>query len=727
MVKRTKIAFFVFLGVYLLGVAVTAMALIVTSRPPGEPPRFHSVEVARNAFGRLGLKVAGQGVSADLKLMLLADTISSDRLLATSLDRGYMFDVEVAGDYLMVARASYGLEVYNRHRKPILAVEAHLDLGGRVVDLEVAGDTLYALLSDPGKLVKISIKDPLRPVILKELELSGAPLELMVLEQALYVADVKQGLWQVSPDLEVLASPEQFAGLDCGWKLAASGDYLFVTALDGRIWSLEVSQGWTRSKLVATLADRVTGFDGDRSGLQVQYQGGQLQFFHVTPDGYLKATTATSLSTSKLHAHGAGVYLEREGRLLVVSDASRGATIYHRDSVGALTPQGNVLQAGIFSSVAVADDVLYATSSRGLTSWSLEDLPINSATAASVVALAHAYSFDRLDNFLIARSQLNNNDFFNFQLLGLEQKGQLAKMHSIDDPLGVAVSDNHLWVANGSDKLEGFHVLSDGTLEPCWQTSGHAGLKHMASFGDHVLLSVNQEVLIYASAAHSEPKLLARLPVQERIADFLLDDNYVYVTLEVGGEVVVFDWSIEGGPKVVSRYRLPDPLREFALTRRMCKYKNRLFVSLGNAGLLALDVSEPTDIRQSFYLDTPGFSSYLREYDGVLYVADHFSGVRLIDLEKIDETGVPRVIGSFQTAFDPHDTALIDGDLYVAGGVRGTVRMPAPMRLAPESIDGGEAFVPLPRDYHPGRYRLLAYSAAGHLVENMLVTIPSLN
>lgn len=246
----------------------------------------------------------------------------------------------------------------------------------------------------------------------------------------------------------------------------------------------------------------------------------------------------------------------------------------------------------------------------------------------------------------------------------------------------------------------------------------------MASFGKHVLLADKGGVSIYSSEDPCHPQFLTRFPVENRVSDFLLDGDYIYVTSRQGKEIIVFNWRPDTEAKLVGRYTLPAPLREFCSPRRLCKYKDKLYVSMGRVGVLALDVSNPSDIEQFFYLDTPGYSGHLHVHDGILYVADLYAGLRLIDLEASEESGVPRVIGSYRTALDPQDVMFVDDSLFIAGGVKGMVRITAPLRLRPEHIENSDAFVPLPKGYLPGRYRLLAYNEAGHLSEDLLVTLP---
>lgn len=719
MPTRTKTIIGAGIVLYLLAVAAVALALLQGHGEDVGPPALREVEVARNAFGRFGLKLAGQRLSDDLKLVMLPDTISSDRLLASSLDRGHMYDVEVAGDYLLVARASYGLEVYNRHHAPVLAVEAHLDLGGRVVDLEVEGAFVYALLSKPARLCKVSIVDPLKPRLVKTLELSGTPLALLATADDLFVADYKQGLWQISPHLEVVAAPERFAGIDSCAKLASSEDQLYVASLDGRLWRLPLSQGTQTPRLLSSYGKQVRGLAVDERALHIQFKSGILQTYDVTTRGGLELVQ--EFKPPVIHEHVVGIELEQQGDLLLAFDATQGVKVYRRDIKGVLTLQGSVIKTGNFTSAAVVADVLYASSTRGLSSWALQGLSLNTSSQATRLTTGVIFSLERWNSLLFTESSSSG-----LQIFDLDDVGRPPAAFPDKELQGFAASGNHLWLNRKDLPLEGFHIDSDATLEPCRKIPGNGRIRRVRVFGEYLAVAGDGGVAIYSTENPCQPRLLTRLPMEGRVSDIILEGDYAFASSYTGKEIVAFNWRESGGPRVVGRYALPAPLSTFCSPRRLCKNNNFLYVALGRVGLLALDVSEPEDMKQFFYLDTPGYSGHLHIHDEMLYISDLYGGLRLIDVEATEKSGVPRVVGSYRAAVDTYDIAFVDDKLYLAGGVKGLVVMPEPWVLRTQDVNNNdnEAFVPLPADFPPGRYRLLAYNNAGHLNEDLVVTVP---
>jgi len=178
-----------------------------------------------------------------------------------------------------------------------------------------------------------------------------------------------------------------------------------------------------------------------------------------------------------------------------------------------------------------------------------------------------------------------------------------------------------------------------------------------------------------------------------------------------------------GACQAVARYRLPTHLSEFSQPGYIIKVGSILYVSLGQAGLLALDVTTPERPKEVFYVDTPGASNALREHEGMLYVANKDFGIWILDLQSTKETGVPRVVGNLRTVLDVQDMLFDRGRMFLVGAPKGVVMMDEPHVFSAESASGNAAFIPLPANFATGRYRAQVYNHAGHLSEDLVVNI----
>ncbi|MEZ6121774.1 MAG: hypothetical protein R3C49_01210 [Planctomycetaceae bacterium] len=86
------------------------------------------------------------------------------------------------------------------------------------------------------------------------------------------------------------------------------------------------------------------------------------------------------------------------------------------------------------------------------------------------------------------------------------------------------------------------------------------------------------------------------------------------------------------------------------------------------SGLRVLDVSDPANITELGFFDTPGFALSVQVIGGTAYVADLASGLRVLDV------GAPASItelGFFDTPGFAYDVQVIDSTAYVADGSEG--------------------------------------------------------
>jgi len=712
---RTRI--YLVAAVVVYGVAVVGVASTLYARYQADNsfPVIEQMSAVSDEHGHLGLKIVGAGLDEDLRLVLMPDTIDSPLLVAQSLDKSYMHDVEVYGDYLLVAMGSKGVGVLScRAPGRQLSLVSQSNLGGRVADVEVVGSHLYVLLSKPARLLKLSLLTlPSAPDPVDSFDLPGTPVAMHATDDAIYIADPQRGLWSISSDLKSSASPEDF-GISSCLGIASNSRDLFTIDKSGNLWRISLD-GVQKPRLEHQFANKLRGVAADDRAVYVQSDDGHLYVFDSQE--VQRSVIIQEVVNSRMYS--SGLELIQGGAVLVDISPSQGAVLYQRDKDGRLTPAGNILLPGIFSSVVEVDRVLYVATSRGVSAWSLAGLPIDSER-----------SF-----YHIVDGSVRNIDISGNHLFALSRKGlRVANLDRMDDAplvipevglgLDMARQRDHLWIAREEAPVGGFHVGPDGTLTPCGDVEDTFDGSRVAA-ADGLLAIGDEHVLrVYAISDPCQPSLLDQFPLKNKLSDVLVSGRVIYAVSPAAGEVMAFRLGQAGGKQPVGHYRLPRPLDAFCQPRALLKIDDTLYVSLGRAGLLALNVSNPEALRQLFYVDTPSFAGGLREHDGILYVADRDQGVWLLDHAASKESGVPRIIGSFDTVVDVQDLAFDRGRMFLSGSPKGIVVMDEPVVLEPEFRWGGEVFLPFSKDFKAGRYRVQAYSQAGHIYQNLLVEVP---
>ena len=714
MIRRASLRIVAFVAAYLLAVVTVALALLVQKHEEVTPLRVDRAHATQNTLGIRGISLEGSGLDRGLKVLLMPDTISSDRLLASSIDQQHMFDVVASGDYLFVARASFGLEVFNRHHRPNLAVETSLDLGGRVVALELLDNYLYALLAKPAGLAKISIADPLNPKVVERLELSGRPVALKQHRGSLFVANYYEGLCEISRSLDVVRTQKEFHDIQHGWKLASNGRDLFVAEYKGRLWRLAADNTLTALTPGKDFGQIVRGLEADGDALYVQTEGGLLKSYTLDSRGHLREKQTIFDSP---HVHASGVSFQMAGELLISMSSSSGVQLFSKGSNGEMVSRGSILDNGTFTAAAIVEDVLYTTSTRGLDAWSIADLPITHSETDVTVWPGTIYDLKRWKNILIG-----NGNHSGVQVYGLGKENPFHKVLPYRDIQSVAVSGNHLWVLHGKSSLDVYQLQEDGDLMRCESFESPIEKIQSLHARDNGMLSMvsDEGVYIYSTPEGCSSGLMTFLPVSGKVTDILIEGRTAFVAVLDTKEIIRFDWRSESSPRILSRYTLPEPLKSFSRPRNLVKHGDALYVGMGRVGLVALDISDPSVMEQFFFFDTPGYAGHMHIEDEVLYVSDTMAGIWVFDVSDVDAGGLPIVVGNYRSSMDARDMVFRNGRMYVAGGIKGITVLPVPEILHVQPSDDSHAFVPLRERYSSGRYRLLAYTDAGSLERNVL-------
>ncbi len=127
--------------------------------------------------------------------------------------------------------------------------------------------------------------------------------------------------------------------------------------------------------------------------------------------------------------------------------------------------------------------------------------------------------------------------------------------------------------------------------------------------------------------------------------------------------LLALDVSSPNNPALIAR----SPLLSDTV-QGVCVADGYAYVADGTAGLLVMDLADPTALRVSGSLRTGGNARNVYVVDGYAYVAGGWAGMEIID---VSNPAVPRPLGSLGTHAEAQDVYVLGGSAYVAAGQAG--------------------------------------------------------
>ncbi|MBI5659005.1 MAG: hypothetical protein HZC43_05510 [Nitrosomonadales bacterium] len=189
-------------------------------------------------------------------------------------------------------------------------------------------------------------------------------------------------------------------------------------------------------------------------------------------------------------------------------------------------------------------------------------------------------------------------------------------------------------------------------------TATESTAQAVAIEGSHAYVAAGGSLLIFGLAADSAPTLLAQAPGRGNITHVALHGGYAYLA-DRAGVLRVVDVRDPQQPQQIVAHPLPQPLDA------LCVEKGLAYLASGKR-LVVLDASRPQTPQQIAEFALPGAAAALRVAEGYAYLAVPEAG--LIALDVRDPHNI-REAGRFRG--ETRDVALAQGRAYLASGATG--------------------------------------------------------
>jgi hypothetical protein len=536
---------------------------------------------------------------------------------------GYTEGVIVAGKYAYVADGPDGLRVLDiADRTHPVEVSAVYKLN-YAFDVAIEGGYAYIAAAGAGLLVA-DVSDPTHPKAISSYGLPGYAYGITKSESTLYIADGWEGLQVLN--VSDPAKPQSIGSYNMpGWAMdvATAGDMLYLADASGGLRVLNVSD---KSKIT-----EIGSFP--------------------TRDGH----------SGHLAINGNTVYVADTHLGIHIVDVSAPSEP-HR--VGLYSPMGYAQAVAIanrYAYVAALDygfrviDLADLTHPREVATL-ITDLPSKTVTiSGNTVYLGtnfdrkskqppNLYAVDISDPFHPKASPpqplIGHTGITTFQS-GTHSVGDIITMNTINMVIqGTTLYNGAEWgllLLDISNPLAPHELSFLQTTEDPGASGATAG--GVAVTGDVAYLAVSEAGLYTIDVSNpKQPALLGVFNEQppgqknsqgDKVSDVVVAPPYAYILYS--DYVRALDISDPKHPKGLGLF--PVPLSTFNQpysARSLAIDGNRLFIADNAAGLLELDVTDPTHLKLVGQLRLPGLASWVSVDKGFVYVADEEGGLFII-------------------------------------------------------------------------------------------------
>ncbi len=501
----------------------------------------------------------------------------------------------------------------------------------------VAGEFAYVAASAAGLKI-VNISSPTSPTLKSTCDTPGLAYDVAISRNYVFVADGTSGLQAI--DVSDVSFP--YVAGTCNTPgtaraVAISGDYAFVADDD----SLQVIDIWNPTNPLyfkcigsAPIASSGNAYDVSVAGdlaYVAAYDGG-LQVFDVSDP-----TNPTPYATYTTAGNAGGVVVA--GDVAYVAVAAAGVEIV--DVTGPTPSQRGLCDVpGIAVGLAVTGTWVYvAGGTAGVQVVDASDLAspvwVDSCTTPQVngdVAVEGGYVFAAAST------------------AGLE----VVKVAELTPPLlvkdfpvpglgtDIVISGENAFVAANGGGLRIFNVTyPDNPVQQGSFTQAHAnGLAVDGNYA-YVTDSDNSCLWVMDVTDVGLPDSLAKLVFPgDSPKAVAVSGDYAFVAA-AGAGILIVDVSDPSNPSHIDTYDTPGSAEGITISGDFA------FVADGASGLLILDVSSAGNVSSAGSADTPGYAFDVAVSGDYAYVADGGSGLQVMDTDSLFMG--PRIVGAYNT------------------------------------------------------------------------------
>lgn len=473
-------------------------------------------------------------------------------------------------------------------------------------DLEVVEKTAYLAAGQAGlRIIDLSIPDSPREV--GYYDTLGSANAVAIRDNYAYVADGREGLRVI--DVSNPAAPREVGGFDTPGNaedVAIAGRFAYVA--DGRSGLLVI--------------------DIDNPEKPVQPEGQQ----PLNLRG----------GASRVASRGEYAFVAGSGETIRVVRISRQGAL---QEVGSVDVRGRVWNLEIFGNRAYVAagrgglHVLDVSDPEKITPLGVYELGIE-AKGVDVVG-PYAYLADGSAGLRI------------LDLGNLKEIKEVGRLSGLTDARDVRVSGSSVYVADGYVGLRVVEAVVRLDLKLISPAEERGNTQDVAVQGQYAFLAnEGRGVRMVDIAQPDSPNEVAFYDTPGDAIAVQVAGDFVYVA-ERGEGLRVLTFSLaEGVPEITER-RLVETegeVNDLALTDQFA------YVADGSAGLLVLDIRDPSTPVRTGVEDTPGNANGVAVFGDYAYVADSGSGLRVIN---IIDPAVPTEVGSINIAGEARKVVVV--------------------------------------------------------------------
>jgi len=496
-----------------------------------------------------------------------------------------VIDVKIGGAYAYVAASSAGLAILDVSDPAHPQEVSVSDTPGSARGVFVAGNLAYVADYDQGLLI-FNVTDPTNPVLASVTDTPGYAYKIAVNGTYAYVADSSEGLriYNISnPTAPYVVGVHDTSGYTYGVSL--SGNYAYIADF---------------------YAVRIIDVSNPASPVEM---------------GYFSSSYALDVTVSGVYAYAS--YSEKGLKILDVSNPANP------------TQAATLLTSGAAQHVTVHGDFVYLVDNSGLTKLHVIDISdpcspieVGSTGGGGGTGVAVNGSFVYVTNYGSSMSAINVGD--------PEAPFEAGSIATPGLARGVDAQGIYAYVAADDAGLRIIDVSDPGNLYEIGFIEAGIDAQSVAVEGDYAYVLATGAYFYIIDVSNPANPTQVGSAITGGGYDIAVSNNFVYVVGNV--YMRIFDASDPSNPFTVSQFYTPDASRSVVIEN------NFAYLSSEQAGLLAVDISDPSNPIQAGFYNTGGSAFGVASYASLVFVADWSDGLWIFQNDLL----APPVISSIQ-------------------------------------------------------------------------------
>jgi hypothetical protein len=240
------------------------------------------------------------------------------------------------------------------------------------------------------------------------------------------------------------------------------------------------------------------------------------------------------------------------------------------------------------------------------------------------------------------------------------------------DAWDVAVSGGYAYVASPKEGLSIFDLSNPAApvKTGTWKPASGRDVKYLCVNGNMVCAATWFDGFYLVDVSDpSAPVEMGHWASFAKYVGVAIHGDYVFFPNRYAGKMEVIDISDPSAPVRAGEYNMQESGKYIA---GMALSGNYAFIALEHYGLLALDISDPTNPKETGRLQTPGSPNGIYVSGDTAYLADGEAGVRVIDISR---PAAPVSLAVFDTSGLAAHIMERDGIIYVSDEGSGIVSL----------------------------------------------------